>query len=118
MARPAEERDPALLLDMVLAARSALSFVEGMDEAAFMASALHQNAVIRSLEVLGEAARNVSPATRASLIDVAWSEIIGVRGGGDPANSSPTRRPTEDCWSRWHPRVGPMARGAVRVDVR
>ena len=79
MAKPPEERDRALLLDMVLAARDALSFVEGMDEAAFIASTLHQNAVIRSLEVIGEAASKVSPTTRASLAYVAWSEIIAMR---------------------------------------
>jgi uncharacterized protein with HEPN domain len=57
------ERDAALLLDMLLAARDAQSFIEGLDEAAFLASRLHQNAVIRSLEVLGEAAGKVSAAT-------------------------------------------------------
>lgn len=50
------ERDAALLLDMLLAARDAKAFIEGLDEAAFLSSRLHQNAVIRSLEVLGEAA--------------------------------------------------------------
>lgn len=52
MADAIPERDLALLLDMVLAARDALEFVDGM-EAAFTASRLHQNAVIRSLEVIG-----------------------------------------------------------------
>jgi len=79
MARTAEQRDPAFLIDMVMAARDALSFVQGIDEAAFMASTLHQNAVIRSLEVIGEAASKVSPATRASLANVAWGEIIAMR---------------------------------------
>ena len=57
-------RDAALLLDMLLAARDAQSFVEGLDEAAFRASRLHQNAVIRSLEVIGEAAGKVSADTQ------------------------------------------------------
>ena len=60
------ERDTALLLDMLLAARDAQTFVEGLDEAAFFASRLHQNAATRSLEVLGEAAGRISAATRAS----------------------------------------------------
>lgn len=79
MARPSAGRDPALLLDMVLYARDALSFIEGMDAAAFFASDLHQNAVIRCLEVIGEAARKVSPHTRTALPGVAWAEIIGMR---------------------------------------
>jgi uncharacterized protein with HEPN domain len=52
----AKERDAALLLDMLLTARDAIGFVAAMDEATFLGSRLHQNAVIRSLEVLGEAA--------------------------------------------------------------
>jgi hypothetical protein len=34
---------------MLLAARDAQGFVEGLDEAAFLASPLHQNATIRSV---------------------------------------------------------------------
>lgn len=53
-----KDRDAALLLDMLLAARDARSFVEGV-EAAFRASRLHHNAVIRSLEIIGEAVGRV-----------------------------------------------------------
>jgi uncharacterized protein with HEPN domain len=56
------ERDAALL-DMLLAARDAQSFIAGLDEAAFLASRLHQNATIRSLEIVGEAAGKVSADT-------------------------------------------------------
>lgn len=66
MAEPASESDAALLLDMLLAARDASSFLEGLDRAAFLASRPHQNAVIRSLEVIGEAAGKVSVATQAA----------------------------------------------------
>lgn len=79
MADAIPERDLALLLDMVLAARDALEFVDGMEEAAFMASRLHQNAVIRSLEVIGEAAGKVSSATRTALDHIPWRDIIGMR---------------------------------------
>src|SRR5260370_5782718 len=73
------ERDAALLLDMLLAARDAQSFVEGLDEAAFLASRLHQNAAIRSLEVLGEAAGKISAATQAAHPEIPWREITGMR---------------------------------------
>jgi uncharacterized protein with HEPN domain len=73
------ERDAALLLDMLLAAHDAQEFIEGLDEAAFLASRLHQNAVIRSLEVLGEAAGKVSAATRAAHPEISWRDIIGMR---------------------------------------
>jgi len=79
MARPSVERDPALLLDIVLAARDALAFIADQDEFSFKGSALHRNAVIRCLEVIGEAASNLTASTRAGLDDIAWSEMIGMR---------------------------------------
>ena len=72
-------RDEAYLLDMLLAARDARPFVSGLDEAAFRASRLHQNAVIRSLEIIGEAAGKVSPATQAARPEIPWREITGMR---------------------------------------
>lgn len=79
MPRDMAERDQALLLDMALAARDALGFTAGMDEAAFIASRLHQNAVIRSLEVIGEAAGKVSSGVRDGHPEIAWREITGMR---------------------------------------
>ena len=73
------ERDAALLLDMLLAARDAQEFVEGLDEAAFLASRLHQNAAIRSLEVLGEAAGKISAASQTAHPEIPWREITGMR---------------------------------------
>lgn len=72
-------RDEALLLDMLLAARDARSFVSGLDASTFAASRLHQNAVIRSLEIIGEAAGKTSPALRVSVPSISWREIIGMR---------------------------------------
>ena len=73
------ERDAALLLDMLLAAGDARSFVGGLDEAAFPASRPHQNAAIRSLEVIGEAAGKVSTPTKAAHPEVRWREITAIR---------------------------------------
>ncbi|MGB9777570.1 MAG: DUF86 domain-containing protein [Anaerolineae bacterium] len=71
--------DEGYLLDMLLAAQEACEFVRGMDRAAFEESRLHQNAVLKSLEVIGEAARRVSPATREAHPEIPWAEIIGMR---------------------------------------
>jgi hypothetical protein len=57
-------RDDAYLLDILIAARKALAFVADMTREAFEISELHQNAVIRTLETIGEAARLVSQPTR------------------------------------------------------
>ena len=79
MVEPVAGSDAALLLDMWLAARDARTFLEGLDQAAFLASRLHQNAVIRSLEVIGEAAGKVSSATQAAHADIPWRDITGMR---------------------------------------
>ena len=79
MAEATTERDASLLLDMLLAARDAVGFLRGIDEGAFLASRLHQNAVIRSLEVIGEAAGKVSAVTQAAHPEIPWREITGMR---------------------------------------
>lgn len=73
------EHDLALLLDMLLAAREARSFIEGLDEAAFLASRLHQNAAIRSLKVIGEAAMRISGPTRSAHPEIPWRQVMGMR---------------------------------------
>jgi uncharacterized protein with HEPN domain len=65
---------------VLFAAQAAQAFVKGLEEAAFLASPLHQNATIRSLEVIGEAVR-VSVATRTAHSEIPWREIMGMRHG-------------------------------------
>jgi uncharacterized protein with HEPN domain len=72
-------RDAALLLDIMLAAEGALSFVVGLDERAFLASDLHQSAVIRKFEVMGEAAGKVSRAFCAAHPEIPWEQMTGLR---------------------------------------
>lgn len=72
-------RDAALLLDIVLAAEDALSFIAGLDERAFLASDLHQSAVIRKLEIMGEAAGKVSKAFSAAHPEIPWTQMTGLR---------------------------------------
>ncbi len=71
--------DAAYLLDMLLAARDAQSFVAGLTWEQFQASKLHQNAVIKAIEIIGEAASRISPQTRAAHPEIPWPEIIAMR---------------------------------------
>lgn len=48
-------------------------------EAVFFGSPMEQDAVIRNLEVIGEAVKNLSPALRARSPAIAWSRIAGMR---------------------------------------
>ena len=72
-------RDDALLLDIVISATDAMDFMAGLDKGRFIDSRLHQNAVIRCLEVIGEAANKLSPEIRAVHPDVPWGDMIGMR---------------------------------------
>lgn len=53
-------RDEALLLDMLIAARRAITFTEKSTAETFGGDHLVQNAVVRVLQVLGEAAWRIS----------------------------------------------------------
>ena len=46
---------------------------------AFLADSMRQDAVIRKLEVLGEAAKHLSEAMKSRRPDVPWREIAGMR---------------------------------------
>ncbi len=72
-------RDDALLLDMLVAARKIVRFLQGLTERDFQANELVQSAVIRELQVIGEAARLISPETRAKHNDIDWHAITGMR---------------------------------------
>ena len=71
--------DQALLLDMHIAAEQARSHVEGIDWAAFDGSALIQDAVIRQVQIIGEAASRVSPVFQKAHPEISWHRIIGMR---------------------------------------
>ena len=64
---------------MKLAAEDAIGFVAGLELPAFGASRLHQNAVIRSLEVIGEAAGKVSTTLRNGHPEIPWRDITAMR---------------------------------------
>lgn len=73
------QRDQGYLLDMLEAARLAVSYVQHMDKVGFLADVACQDAVIRRLEIIGEAARRVTAETRAAYPALPWTEMIGMR---------------------------------------
>jgi uncharacterized protein with HEPN domain len=72
-------RDAAYLLDMLLAARQAREFSEGLTWDAFQESALHQHAIAKALENIGEAARKMSDEVKAAHPEIPWSQIVALR---------------------------------------
>ncbi|HOP78359.1 MAG TPA: DUF86 domain-containing protein [Thermogutta sp.] len=72
-------RDDAYLLDMLIAAREAQAFSKGLSWEQFRGSSLHQHAIAKALENVGEAARKISEETRAAHPEIPWSRIVGLR---------------------------------------
>jgi uncharacterized protein with HEPN domain len=73
------DRDPAYLLDMLQAARDALALSDGLTWESFQASKLHQYALVKILENVGEAARAISDEAKAAHSAIPWAAIIGMR---------------------------------------
>lgn len=72
-------RDEAYLLDILIAARKALRYVQGASWESFKEDDRTQDAVIRNLQVIGEAARKISEEFQGRYPEIPWGEIIGMR---------------------------------------
>jgi uncharacterized protein with HEPN domain len=72
-------RDDARLLDMLLAAKELSRYTEGVTPKQFDDDRLLQHAVIRLIEIVGEAARNISAEFKAAHPEIPWSEIVSMR---------------------------------------
>ncbi|MBI3176487.1 MAG: DUF86 domain-containing protein [Chloroflexi bacterium] len=72
-------RDAAYLLDILEAARLACQYAAGKDVSAFVADTQCQDAVIRRLEIMGEAARRLSAEKRAELANLPWDMMTDMR---------------------------------------
>ena len=56
------------------------SFSHGLTIKEFENSKLKQNAIIRSLEVIGEAVKNIPDPFREKYPNISWKDIAGFRG--------------------------------------
>ena len=72
-------RDDAYLLDMLLAARKVQDFTKDVDWEQFQDDELVQDAVMRQIQIVGEAARKVSPQCQEAHPQIPWQGIIGMR---------------------------------------
>ncbi len=72
-------RDMAYLRDIQASARLAISYLDGVGMESFLGDSRLQDAVIRRIEIIGEAARRVPKETRAAYPALPWREMIGMR---------------------------------------
>jgi uncharacterized protein with HEPN domain len=71
-------RDGLFLADIVKACDKIANFIASGHQA-FLADEMIQDAVIRNLEIIGEASKNLSPQVRAQATDQPWRQITGMR---------------------------------------
>ena len=74
------KRDPMLFIEDVLESiKNIEEFISGFNKEKFLKSKLRQSAVIRQLEVIGEAVKNIPESFRNENPRVPWKEIAGFR---------------------------------------
>ena len=71
--------DAELTADILEAVARIRKYVRGVTYEAFLKNTLVQDAVVRNLEIVGEAAKGLSADFRKRHADVAWKDIAGMR---------------------------------------
>lgn len=75
-----KRRDELVFLEDILACIHKIEdYTNGLTEKEFEANSEKQDAVIRRIEIIGEAVKNVSKELRAKNPDIPWKELAGMR---------------------------------------
>ena len=72
-------RDPVYLRDILASAEATQEYIQGLSLEAFVSLREKQDAVIRALEVIGEAARRLSQESKNAIPEIPWPKLIGMR---------------------------------------
>jgi uncharacterized protein with HEPN domain len=72
-------RDDKVYLEHILESIDYIASFVTVGKAEFFNSRLIQDAVIRNLEIIGEAVKNLSSTIRAQHQDIPWREMAGLR---------------------------------------
>ncbi|GMQ25008.1 DUF86 domain-containing protein [Algoriphagus sp. oki45] len=74
------KKDPRIYLEHLLSSiRKIRSYTQDFSESDFLSSPLVQDAVIRNLEVIGEATKKLSAEFRGTYPKIEWKKIAGMR---------------------------------------
>lgn len=74
-----ERRDNDYLSDVLEAMSRVLRYVEGMSFEDFMQDIRTQDAVVRNIEIIGEATKHLSISCRRRFPQIPWKEMAGMR---------------------------------------
>lgn len=75
----ADRQESALLRDILEAIGRIQTYIRGLSYPQFLMDLKTQDAVVRNLEIIGEAAKRVSPASRRRASSVPWQDIGAMR---------------------------------------
>lgn len=71
--------DREFLLDMLEACRRIEAFVEGISYGEFLDDIKTQDAILRNIEILGEASKKISNVLKGKYAEVEWKKIASTR---------------------------------------
>jgi uncharacterized protein with HEPN domain len=77
MSKP--RRDRHYLADILEAMQRIIAYTENLSYKQFLDDRLVQDAVLRNFQVIGEATKKVSTATRSTYPELPWREMAGMR---------------------------------------
>jgi uncharacterized protein with HEPN domain len=72
-------RSDLRLLDIIEAIDNIAVYTHGMSFEAFLNDNKTKDAVVRNIEIIGEAARALEPAIKRKHASIPWNDIIGMR---------------------------------------
>jgi uncharacterized protein with HEPN domain len=74
-----KRQNPDLLCDIKEAIRRINIYLEDLNYEKFLEDAKTQDAVVRNLEIIGEATKNLSEGLKKKYHNIPWKELAGVR---------------------------------------
>ena len=73
-------KDDMVFIEHILDSINAIEdFSKGLDKKGLVSNRLKQSAIVREIEIIGEAVKNVSNALKNKHKDIEWKEIAGTQ---------------------------------------
>ena len=73
-------KDDSIYIDHILnSIKRILTYISGKDKDSFDKDQVTQDAVVRQLEIIGEATKRVSKEFRSKYPEIPWSDMAGMR---------------------------------------